>query len=208
MTAWKPGERLDVIGPAGQGFRLDRKVKNHLLLAGGIGAAGLFMLAEQLAQGRKEDERRLIVLLGARTKGALLLEDDFRRYGDEVLVATDDGSRGFHGCVTDLLREAVARFDLGEDATLYACGPEPMYRVLRPLCRKHRWPAQVLMERRMMCGIGACLACVCMVDKEASLSRADLSSSHVQFSSERSYGYALVCRDGPVFDLSQVVFDE
>lgn len=204
MTCKKPGDVLDVIGPSGNGFRRNSRRKVHVLLAGGIGAAGLYMLAEQLSS----HDEKWCILLGARTKSALVLEHEFRALRGEVLAATEDGSQGFHGRVTDLLREFIGRHARPSDCAMYACGPEPMYKELYPVCREFGLPTQVSVERRMMCGIGACLACVCKVSKSQIVKRGDLSHTHIQLDPEKDFGYALVCKDGPVFDLEEVALIE
>lgn len=208
MTGKRPGDVLDVIGPSGNGFRRNLSKRVHILLAGGIGAAGLFMLAEQFSRDRKDEAEEFHVLLGARAKDALILENDFRGLNGQVLTATEDGSYGFHGRVTDLLVDFLGRYARPSDCAVYACGPEPMYKELHPICREFEMPAQISVERRMMCGIGACLACVCRVSKKQILKRGDLSRTHIQFDPREDLGYALVCRDGPVFDLDEVALNE
>lgn len=207
MSQRRPGDVLDVIGPSGCGFRRNLHKKTHILLAGGIGAAGLFMLAEQLSTCKTDEKRNVYVLLGAKTKSELIAENDFRRLGGEVLAATEDGSCGFHGRVTDLLVDVIKRYTRPSECAVYACGPEPMYKGLYSICKEFEMPAQVSIERRMMCGIGACLACVCKVNKANIMKSRDLTSSHVQLVPEQDFGYALVCKDGPVFDIRELVFD-
>lgn len=124
-----------------------------------------------------------------------------------VFVSTEDGSAGFKGVVTDLLLELVVNFGRLSNCAVYGCGPEAMYKSLSSVCREYRLPAQVLLERRTVCGIGACLACICKIDKERALIVGDVHRSHMQFLAEEDFGYALVCKDGPVFDLEEVILD-
>ncbi len=107
-----------------------------------------------------------------------------------------------------MLAEALEKGRISTDCAVYATGPEPMLKALAPICRKHEIPAQISMERHMLCGIGACLGCICKVDPDHVSKNRDMASSHFQFVSEKDFGYALVCKDGPVFDINEVKFDE
>ena len=202
------GDELDIIGPLGRGFEWYRDKRSHVLLAGGIGSAGLFMLGEEISKAVKEYGLELYILLGAETKKTLVLEKEFAALNGKVLVSTEDGSYGYKGLVTEMLRDAIDRGDISPDCAIYACGPEPMLKALALICQQYHIPAQVSIERHMMCGIGACLACVCKVDKNSVLKHRDLKSSHIQFIPEEEFGYALVCKDGPVFNIDEVIFDE
>jgi dihydroorotate dehydrogenase electron transfer subunit len=124
------------------------------------------------------------------------------------MVSTDDGTYGYHGFVTEMLDKALDEGKISSDCMVYSSGPEPMLKALAPICQKYHTPAQVSMERHMMCGIGACLACVCKVDPNHVSKYRDLRSSHIQFVSDRESGYALVCKDGPVFNINEVIFDD
>ncbi len=209
MTDLEQDDTLDIIGPLGHGFSWDRETKTHILVGGGMGSASLFLLGEEISKAAGEKHGlELHILLGAITRQDLVLERDFKKLHGTVLSSTDDGSYGYHGVVTDLLREQFDRGNIPGGAVIYACGPEQMLKALVPLCRHWGVQAQVSVERRMMCGIGACLACVCKVDKKSVLKRRDLESSHIQLVSDQEFGYGLVCKDGPVFHLDEVVFDE
>jgi dihydroorotate dehydrogenase electron transfer subunit len=83
-----------------------------------------------------------------------------------------------------------------------------MYGALRPICEKYGFPAQISIERRMACGMGVCLSCVCKVKKGGVEKYRSLANSHIQFSEQGDYGYALTCLDGPVFHLDEVVLNE
>jgi dihydroorotate dehydrogenase electron transfer subunit len=150
----------------------------------------------------------LKVLLGAETKASVLLEKDYAALQGEVMVSTDDGSYGFHGFVTQMLDQGLRSGKISTDCAIYSSGPEPMLKALASICQRYQIPAQVSVERHMMCGIGACLACVCKVDPNHISKNRDLGSSHIQFVSDKEFGYALVCKDGPVFDMSEVIFDD
>ena len=205
MATLKSGDKLDIIGPLGHGFEVAQDKKVHILVAGGIGSAALFLLGEEISE-KANQHSQLKILIGAQTKDKLLLEKEFRKLNGEVLTCTDDGTSGYCGTVTKMLQEVRENNSL--DCAIYACGPEPMFKALSIVCRQYLIPAQVCMERHMLCGIGACLVCVCKVSKNGVLKHRDLKYSHIQFLPEKDAGYALVCKDGPVFNLDEVIFDE
>lgn len=208
MTNLGQGDKLDVIGPLGHGFEWYRDKKAHVLLAGGIGSAGLFMLGEEISKAAPGYGLELYTLLGAETKKGLVLEKEFATLNGTVFVSTDDGTYGYHGLATEMLKDAIDGRKIPSNCAIYACGPELMLRVLASICQQYRILAQISVERHMMCGIGACLVCVCKVDKNSVLKHRDLKSSHIQLSPEGEFGYALVCKDGPVFHIDEVIFDE
>lgn len=173
----KSGEFIEVIGPLGNGFNI--KNTNCIIVAGGMGVAPLVFLAQKLKQNRLNS----LVLIGGRSKEQILCEKEFKTLGFKVLTAADDGSKGFKGRVTELLNREL----LTEDRvarTIYACGPKPMLKELQRIAGEKNIQAQVSLEAHMACGIGACLGCV-VNTKE---------------------GFKRVCKDGPVFEASQIVF--
>jgi dihydroorotate dehydrogenase electron transfer subunit len=205
MTGLRKGDTLDIIGPLGHGFELDRNKSVQVVVAGGTGAACLFLLAEEISKAGLP----LKVLLGADTKASVLLKKEYAALKGEVMVSTDDGTYGFHGFVTQMLDQGLRDEKISTDCTIiYSSGPEPMLKALASICQKYQIPAQVSVERHMMCGVGACLACVCKVDPNHISKNRDLGSSHIQFVSDKEFGYALVCKDGPVFDMNEVIFDD
>jgi NAD(P)H-flavin reductase len=172
LAELEPGEDLLLVGPLGRGFEVDSRqstVDSPVLVGGGIGAAPLMCLGDALAEAGAEPQ----VLLGFRS--AAYAEAAWLFAPVEPRVATDDGSVGHHGFVTELLREA-----LDEDAprTVYACGPPPMLEAVRALCGERGVAAQLAMESGMACGYGACFGCVVPT----------------------SEGYVRLCVDGPVLD--------
>jgi NAD(P)H-flavin reductase len=161
------GEALMVTGPLGVGFSAPAAGRRALLAGGGVGVAPLAIWQDELLAA----ELSHVALLGFRDRdraeGASLLRD--------ARVATDDGSVGHHGLVTDLLADTL---DDGEAWTVYACGPPPMLEAVRAACAAREVPAQLALEAPMACGFGACYGCVVpTID-----------------------GYRRVCVDGPVFD--------
>jgi dihydroorotate dehydrogenase electron transfer subunit len=181
------GATLEVLGPLGNGFSLDG-TSAPIVVGGGMGIAPLPFLASGLAKRLRASE--LTVLLGAKTAGALCLDEEFVSLGAEVRVSTDDGSRGHKGPVTDLLEEEL-KSGKSRFPTVYACGPKPMLATVARLARQHGVPCQVSVVERMACGVGACMSCACKVrDRDGN---------------ER---FRSVCVDGPVFDGTELVFDE
>ena len=170
----RPGERMWALGPLGRGFNLegpDLAGRRPLLLGGGVGIAPHAILQDTLA-ARPPSAPAAVVLLGFRERrraaGAALLKD--------ACIATDDGSVGHHGLVTELLAKEL---DRDADAVVYACGPAPMLETVRALCERHRVPGQLALEAGMACGFGACYGCAVP---------------------RRGGGYLRVCVDGPVID--------
>jgi dihydroorotate dehydrogenase electron transfer subunit len=179
MAEKRPGDAsMDVVGPLGHGWVIPDGITHALLVAGGLGAAPLGMLAERLA----ERGVAVSVAQGAPTADRLVAHDLFERVARVVHVATDDGSAGERGFVTLPVAELLAaeRFDVA-----YTCGPEAMQRVVAGMLAVSGVSCQVSLERLMACGIGACLSCV--VSTASGLKRA--------------------CIDGPVFDAEEVVWD-
>jgi dihydroorotate dehydrogenase electron transfer subunit len=204
MTELRQGDTVDIIGPLGHGFELRREKSAQVVVAGGTGVACLFLLAEEIANAGLP----LKILLGADTKASLLMKDEYASLKGEVMVSTDDGTCGYHGFVTRMLADALEKGTISLDCAVYATGPEAMLKALAPVCHQFHIPAQVSMERHMMCGIGACLACVCRVDRARISTTRDTRTSHMQFVDGKDFGYGLVCKDGPVFDIDEVRFDE
>jgi dihydroorotate dehydrogenase electron transfer subunit len=183
LSEKKPGELLDVIGPLGNGFDCHGAMAS-VIVAGGMGVAPLIFLAERLMEVKSQKSKvKILVLIGAKTKTQILCENEFRKIGCEVRVATDDGSRGFKGKVTELLNKE-ARSQRPEVRSIYACGPEPMLMAVSKISVACNISAQVSLEAHMSCGFGACLGCV--------VNTID--------------GYKRVCKDGPVFLAEDVVW--
>jgi dihydroorotate dehydrogenase electron transfer subunit len=168
LAGLRAGEGLHLVGPLGIGWRPPEPDTRPLLVGGGIGAAPLLCLQDELA-GEGVDPAILLGFRSAAHAEAASL------FAPEPLLATDDGSAGHHGLVTDLLREQL---DRDPAATVFACGPPPMLEAVRALCAERGVPAQLALESGMACGYGACFGCV--VPTKA--------------------GYVRLCVDGPVLD--------
>jgi dihydroorotate dehydrogenase electron transfer subunit len=169
LAAARPGDCVRAVGPLGRGFPLPEPGERAVLVGGGTGIASLFDLAV-----RARAIGPVTVLLGARSAGELMAVPAFRALGVSLRIATDDGSEGQRGLVTELLGAELA----AGPARVYACGPTPMMRRAAELAAAAAQPCLASLENRMACGFGVCLGCA--------VPRA-------------GGGYALVCRDGPVF---------
>jgi len=168
----------------------------------------LYMQAQLISEALTHSNLKLYVLLGAATEKELLIYDEFASLGAAMLTATDDGSLGYRGFVTDMLKDNIASGTIPSDCIVYSCGPEPMLKSLAKLCEENNIPAQISMERHMLCGFGACFTCACKVSKPNTLKYRDVDKSNMQFTSDSDEGYALVCKDGPVFNIKEVIFNE
>ena len=189
LSQKKPGKYLDVIGPLGNGFDYQRPTASDerpILVAGGMGVAPLMFLAEQLVCRPSFVVRRnILVLLGAKNKNQLLCEKEFKKIGCEVKIATDDGSKGLKGKVTDLLKQSRTTND-GRRTTIYSCGPRPMLRQISRISVEYSIPAQISLEEHMSCAIGACMGCVVGTLQ----------------------GFKRVCKEGPVFAADEVTWPQ
>lgn len=182
------GASIDIMGPLGKGFDVPDKINKALVIGGGIGVAPLLPLIQLLKHYRVET----LVLLGASTGDYLLGFREIEALGLKVVAATDDGTYGQQGFVTDLAARYLPAF---KPDFYYACGPNPMLGKLAQMMTLAGVPGQVSLEERMGCGVGACLACVCKVKVRQGSGAA------------AAFDYQKVCTDGPVFSASEVIFD-
>jgi dihydroorotate dehydrogenase electron transfer subunit len=181
-----PGQRLACLGPLGLPFALVGPPARAWMVAGGVGLAPFATLGEALlSQGI-----RPTLFYGARTAGELFCLDLFERIGVDVLLATEDGSRGEAGRVTVALERALLGAGPQPPVTIYACGPEAMLKAVASLASAHGCDSQLSMERLMGCGVGGCYSCVVRI-------RDGSGASH----------YDRACLDGPVFRGDDIVWD-
>jgi dihydroorotate dehydrogenase electron transfer subunit len=188
-TRWlaeaQPHDFLDVIGPLGKPFPYPRDRTNCLLVGGGYGAAPLYFLANELnARGKRVD-----MVIGAREQDRVFKPVEAKRLSVSIALATEDGSLGDRGRVTDLLPGMVSRT---KTEVVYACGPNPMLRAVAEYCADHRIPSQVAVEELMGCGVGVCWTCVVPVI------RRDGSG----------WDYLRSCVEGPVFSGARVWWEK
>lgn len=175
----RAGDSVDLTGPLGNGFPLERaQGKTLFLIGGGIGIPPMVQTAKDCS-GMCSDMK---AILGYRD-GCLFLREDLERYAEPV-IATEDGSAGTRGNVLDAIRERELRADV-----IFACGPTPMLRALKAYAQENSTECWLSLEEKMACGAGACLSCVC---------RSAQKDEHSQVKNKR------VCTEGPVFLSSEV----
>lgn len=191
LAAMRQGGSLRVVGPLGNGFEIPRKATGVVLVAGGVGVPPIAALVDTLADRATTRRIAVTVLLGGRSRADLLCVSDLRRAGATVHVATEDGSIGHNGLVTELLEDFLGTSHLAPRTVLYACGPYPMLAAIAPIAVKYGLPYQASLEANMACGFGACMGCVVPI-------RGD----------EQERTYRLVCKDGPIFDGRAILWNE
>ncbi len=182
MARKTPGDTLDLVGPlGGRIFRPDtRPGATHVMVGGGYGVPPLVFLSRELQIAQTDPD--LVFIIGARRKDLLLCEAELAEAGVTAHAATEDGSHGTLGRVTDVLGPLL-RERAGRPLTVYCCGPTPMMRAVGELCQSLAVPCQLSVEVAMPCGIGVCMGCVL-----------DLTDGR----------RVRCCVDGPVFEASEV----
>jgi dihydroorotate dehydrogenase electron transfer subunit len=174
IAARREGDGIDVLGPLGNSFPAPREGALPVLLGGGIGFGPIYYFASHL----QSEGKHPVIIIGARTASSM---PDLPYTGD-YRFCTDDGTRGFHGTVVDLL---AASEDIDpQSSVLYACGPEAMLAACAAFAARAGMPCWVSMEQIMGCAVGACMGCAIRVKGEAR--------------------YARVCTEGPVFDAEEI----
>lgn len=174
------GESLDILGPLGKGFTISNNFRKIAIIGGGIGIFPLLFL------GRELQNTDVYCYLGFRTKSLIILIDEFIHFSKELKVVTNDGSYGYRGLVTNVIKEDVntIRFDM-----IYGCGPLPMLKSLQKIALELEIPCEISVEERMACGVGACLGCaIKLVDGD-------------------TWTYGHVCKNGPVFSVDKLIFE-
>ena len=175
FSGYGPGETLELIGPLGNGFPLDKGYEKPLLIGGGIGVPPMVELAKWLPGDK--------AIVSGYRNGDLFLKEELSRNA-ALYVATEDGSAGTKGNVLDAVRENRLEAD-----AIFACGPAPMLRALKAYAAQQGIDCYLSLEERMACGIGACLACVC-TSKDV--------DAHTNVKNKR------ICKDGPVFAAEEI----
>jgi dihydroorotate dehydrogenase electron transfer subunit len=203
----QPGQRIEVWGPLGNGFDHAPLTTHHspthkpppvptehlIMVAGGIGQTPFLALAQEALHKKRYGDpprdvpRPLHVTLcyGARTAEYLAGVEDFQQLGVDVRLATDDGSRGHHGLVTDLVKQVLAEHH--GRPRIVCCGPEPMMEAVAHIACEAHVPCQVSLETPMACGIGICFTCVAKVRQPGG-----------------GWDYKRTCVEGPVFDAAAI----
>lgn len=174
LSRIKEGENIDIVGPLGYGVFKFEGYKNIAILGGGIGVFPLYELAKQAKK-----EAKINTYLGFRNKEAVLLEEEFNKVSNKLVITTDDGSYKIHGFAINELKKDIESIDC-----IFACGPLPLLKAVQNLAKEKNIPCQISLEEKMGCGLGVCLGCAVEVV---------------------AGGYEHVCKQGPVFDSNKVV---
>ncbi len=188
----KKGEEIRVLGPLGTGFS-EKTQGPAVLVGGGVGIPPLYHLAQALLRSKKAKD--IVVLLGARHKTLLLCGKDFRKLGVDLRVATDDGSKGKKGFVTDLLKNYLNTAP--KRPKLFACGPTPMLKAVSKISVDSAVPSEISVEVPMACGFGACLGCAIKIKDQKTEDRGQKAEG---------YRFAIACCEGPVFDGQKILW--
>jgi dihydroorotate dehydrogenase electron transfer subunit len=179
MSDARKGERLQVLGPLGKGFARPFTGKDTILVAGGIGIAPLLFLSRWMAPGS------VTFFAGFGSVDQIVEADELGLSGMAISIATDDGSAGHHGLVTELLEKAMTGLS-GDRGMVFSCGPLPMLKAVAAMTRDRKISCQVSLEALMACGLGACQGCA------------------VKAVPGQDRAYWHVCQDGPVFDATDL----
>ncbi len=172
MAKLKAGDTVNLLGPLGNGFSMEHK--HPLIVGGGMGLSPLFFYAAGM-KGKAD------VLMGGRSEEEVFWRSLFAGIAKNIHITTDDGSVGTKGFVTELLPKLLSE---GSYDAVVVCGPDPMMKAVAAIAKEKGTPCQVSLERRMGCGLGACLSC----------------------SIDTAHGRRKVCKDGPVFPAEEVFF--
>lgn len=179
LSRLEPGEKIDLIGPLGNGFDLAKVPRQVLIVSGGVGIAPLMFLIDEL----RKKKVTLSVVLGARLRKELLYHDELSRTVENTFVSIDEDSAGNVGSIIDVLPEVMSYV---KAKLIYVCGPAEMLKKAAALCFDRDLACHVSLERQMGCGVGVCMACVVKTNA----------------------GYQRVCKDGPVFDAREIVWEK
>jgi dihydroorotate dehydrogenase electron transfer subunit len=204
MSKRLPGDSLDILGPLGNGFRLEETPEAIVLIARGIGIAPLYALARRYRSDVPAG--RITILMGARIKQRLFYRQELDRLGS-LHVYTDDGSEGFKGRAPDLLIHLLEKGMLTGDERFFACGPPAMLYDLLKVSRIGSLRFQVALEAHMGCGFGACLSCAVPLKAGAVLRDEVWPKPECLIAEDGKRIISLACKDGPVYALDEVDWD-
>jgi dihydroorotate dehydrogenase electron transfer subunit len=184
LSRLKWGDSIRVLGPLGNTFEISPVPHPAIIAGGGAGIASLMLLAAALRDG----DVHTLGLVGSMNRARLLSVEDLKAIGVETHIATDDGSVGHHGFVTELLTHILETHEL-PNPIIYACGPDGMLRAVTKVGLDYHIPTQLAMENRMGCALGVCLGCVCKVQMP-----------------DGGFEYQRVCTEGPVFNAEDIIW--
>ncbi len=186
LTALEQNSELDILGPLGNSFTFETTLQEAVIVAGGLGIAPFMLMLRQL----RECHIPMRLFYGVGSKDQFCGLDRFEDYAT-LHLSTVDGSRGFYGVVTDMLVHYLEQSD-GSAIKIFSCGPTPMMQAVKKIAQRYDVPAQVSLETIMACGFGACVGCA-------------VPMSHPIPGKKEYY---LACKDGPVFDINEIMLDD
>lgn len=188
LSKVQAGETLDIIGPFGNSFTHPQGLRQAIIVAGGIGIAPFPLFIQHLI----DRSVQVSVFYGAKSKNDFCCQDFFRESGVHLHLATEDGTLGDKGFITDSLTRYLQTLPDKTGSQIYVCGPTPMLARMKEISRQSGISAEVSVETIMACGFGACMGCPVTLEKPDHDGRL----------------YALACKDGPVFNMEEIRFDE
>ena len=191
LSRFKAGQSVEIWGPLGNAFS-NHPVDHLILVAGGVGITPMLSLATAaLGQGTYSQEghfaKQVTLCYGARTQEYLVALDAFEARGVRLAIATEDGSLGHRGRVTEVLKDLLSRSE--GTARIACCGPEPMMQAVSKIAHEHNVPCEVSLETPMACGIGICFTCVAKIDQ-----------------GDGTWDYRRTCVEGPIFESQSIVW--
>jgi dihydroorotate dehydrogenase electron transfer subunit len=195
LATCRPGDKIDIWGPLGNGFSA-APVEHLILVAGGIGQTPFLALGREFLGHRQyglgertvATAKKVTLCYGVRSKELLAGAEDFRACGIDLWIASDDGSVGHHGLVTEILEQVLAENSLAS-CRIASCGPERMMEAVAGIARVKSVPCEVSLETPMACGIGICFSCVVKTEQPGG-----------------DWDYKRTCVEGPVFDARKIVW--
>lgn len=182
LTCVKKGDTLDFAGPFGKGIEIESYYKSFLLVGGGVGVAPLYLLAKNLIRSGKD----VLFVSGFKDNSFVRLERDLIELKINYIIFTEDGSWGQRGLVTDFIEKNIKKY---KEYKLYCCGPKEMLKAIQDILQGQNIPVEALLEEKIGCSIGVCMGCV------------------VKVRDKKGFTYKTLCKDGPLFDLMEVIFD-
>ena len=180
LSEMRIGDNIDFLGPLGNRFVIPEKIDVAVLIAGGLGIAPLFLLCQELVKKNIPT----VLFWGNRNRDSFAVLQDFEELGINIYKATDDGSLGLKGTVTNLFQNELKNFE-DKKCEVYACGPNPMLESLQKIVKQKNINCQMSLETIMGCGFGVCMGCNIV-------------------SPPMSNKYKYVCKDGPVFNSGEI----
>ena len=187
LAHMQKGDQLDVFGPLGKSFQYDQNLREAIIVAGGLGIAPFKLMQRELAQ--RGVSMTLFYGVGIADQFCCL---DFFSDNTTLNLSTVDGSKGSRGLVTELLSDYLSSLDNFDRKTIYVCGPTPMMRRVQEIVHEYKISAQVTLETIMACGFGACVGC----------------AVPMAFPQPGIKEYFLACKDGPVFNMEEIILND